>query len=136
MLRGPQGTLYGASSLGGLIKFVTRQPDTEHFSGRVEAGLESVEGGASGYVTRGTVNLPLITDKMALLVSGFTRQDPPYIDNVEPGLEGTNINKTRTYGGYASLLMKPIDDLSIKLSFLDQGGLQGALIMRGPVPAQ
>jgi len=77
VLRGPQGTLYGASSLGGLIKFVTRQPDTEHFSGRVEAGLESVEGGASGYVTRGTVNLPLITDKMALLVTGFTRQDRP-----------------------------------------------------------
>src|SRR5258707_15684314 len=50
VLRGPQGTLYGASSLGGLIKFVTRDPSTDGVSGRVEAGLSSVHNGTGvGY---------------------------------------------------------------------------------------
>ena len=45
VLHGPQGTLYGAASLGGLIKFVPRQPDTENFSARLEAGMQSRRGG-------------------------------------------------------------------------------------------
>src|SRR5262249_3463469 len=91
VLRGPQGTLYGASSLGGLIKYVTRQPDLENFSGRVEVGGESVAGGGAGWSTRGYVNLPLWADHAALSVSAFDRHDPGYLDNVMPGLAADNV---------------------------------------------
>src|SRR5258708_35027730 len=62
VLRGPQGTLYGASSLGGLLKFVTVDPSTEAVSGRVQAGVSSVQNGNElGYNVRGAVNVP-VTD--------------------------------------------------------------------------
>ena len=84
VLRGPQGTLYGASSLGGLIKFVTKTPDTENYWAHVEAGPSFVDGGSTGWSGRGAVNIPLISDYAALMVSGFYRDDPAWIDNVYP----------------------------------------------------
>ena len=57
VLRGPQGTLYGASSLGGLVKYVTKDPSTTGYSGRVEAGTSDVANGHDrgfiGVVNRG-----------------------------------------------------------------------------------
>src|SRR5262249_8856127 len=94
VLHGPQGTLYGAASLGGLIKFVTRAPDTERFQARVEAGLQSVKGGDTGWGARGSVNIPLMSEKIALRVSGFDREDSAYIDNVRVGSEGKDVNGT------------------------------------------
>ena len=120
VLHGPQGTLYGAASLGGLIKFVTRQPDPGRFSARLEAGAQSVKGGDTGWGARGTVNIPLIAEKMALRVSGFNREDPAYIDNIHAGLEGKDVNNAHIRGGHASLLFKPIDNLAITLSALQQ----------------
>src|SRR5262249_23933181 len=59
ILRGPQGTLYGASSLGGLLKFVTVDPSTDGVSGHVESGLSGIHNGAElGYNVRGAVNVP------------------------------------------------------------------------------
>jgi outer membrane receptor protein involved in Fe transport len=120
VLRGPQGTLYGASSLGGLIKYVTRQPDTQQFSGRVEVGGESIEGGGAGWSGRGYVNLPLWADRAALSLSAFDRHDPGYLDNVRAGNAADNVNTAHTYGGHAALLLKPIDGLSITLTALEQ----------------
>lgn len=120
VLHGPQGTLYGASSLGGLIKYVTRQPDTEKFFGRVEAGFDSVQGGGLGWTTRGAANIPIVSDRVALNVSAFTRWDPAYIDNVNPALRANDVNRTHIYGGNVALLLKPIDSLSITLSALQQ----------------
>jgi outer membrane receptor protein involved in Fe transport len=63
VLRGPQGTLYGASSTGGLLKFVTLDPSTEALSGRAEAGTDGVYNGAQlGYNFRGAVNVPVTDD--------------------------------------------------------------------------
>ncbi len=120
VLRGPQGTLYGASSLGGLIKFVTTTPDTTRVSGRVEAGTNVVDGGNVGYSTRGALNVPLMRDHLAVQVSGFFRRDPAYIDDVNALVNQRNINANKTYGGRAALLIKPIDALTFNLSVLHQ----------------
>src|SRR5262249_14363973 len=68
VLRGPQGTLYGAGSMGGLIKYVTRSPSTSELSGRVQADLISADGGSTGYAVRGSVNVPL-ADTVAIRVN-------------------------------------------------------------------
>jgi outer membrane receptor protein involved in Fe transport len=120
VLRGPQGTLYGASTIGGLIKYVTKAPQTDAFSARVEAGVASVDGGSTEWNARGTLNLPFLSDRAALLVSGFDRHDPAYIDNVRAGNEGEDVNTTHIYGGNASLLFKLSDDFKITLSALKQ----------------
>jgi iron complex outermembrane receptor protein len=118
VLRGPQGTLYGSSSLGGLINYVTIAPSTEALSGRVEVGTSSVYNGAGlGYSTRGSVNIPL-SDTLAVRASGFTREDPAYIDNPVRGTD--NINDVHAYGGRIAALWSPSDKFSLKLGAMVQ----------------
>lgn len=122
VLRGPQGTLYGAASLGGLIKYVTRDPDLANFGGRVEIGANGVAYGGLGNSARGSVNVPVINGKVALDVSGFYRRDPAYVDNIDSvtGYRLDNANTMKTWGGRASLLIRPVDALSITLSAMRQ----------------
>jgi len=118
VLRGPQGTLYGASSMGGLLKFVTLDPSTTSFSGRVQAGIDGVQhGDATGYSFRGSVNVPL-TDTLAFRASGFTREDPGYIENVSTGERG--VNEARASGGRLAVLWSPSASFKVKLSALYQ----------------
>jgi outer membrane receptor protein involved in Fe transport len=135
VLRGPQGTLYGASSLGGLIKYVTRNPSLSDFSGRFELGVNSVRYGGEGWSARGSVNIPIVRDRVGLSVSGFYRDDPRYIDSIVGGVRpagssgggpvtgGTllrDTNKRETWGGRAALLVNVTDNLTLNLSYLRQ----------------
>jgi iron complex outermembrane recepter protein len=118
VLRGPQGTLYGASSMGGLVKFVTVDPSTEGVSGRVEAGTSSVQNGNElGYTFRGSVNVPITSD-LAVRASAFTREDPGYINDPVLGIKG--VNEDWASGGHFVALWKPSDDFSLKVSALYQ----------------
>jgi outer membrane receptor protein involved in Fe transport len=118
VLRGPQGTLYGANSMGGLIKYVTQEPLTSEASGRVQGGLSGVaHGNKLGYDFRAGVNVPL-SDVLAVRLSGFTRKDPGYIDNVLTGQK--DINSLTSSGGHASLLWKAASNVTVKLSALYQ----------------
>jgi len=118
VLRGPQGTLYGASSIGGLLKFVTVDPSTAALAGRAEAGIDGVYHGSDpGYSFRGSVNVPL-TETFALRASAFTRRDAGYIDN--PALHLRGVNEERVSGGRLAALWRPSDILSLKLSALVQ----------------
>ena len=118
VLRGPQGTLYGASSMGGLLKFVTVEPSTDGVSGRVQVGASGVtHGDGAGYNARGAVNVPL-SDTLAVRASAFTREDPGYIDNPVLGLNG--VNQERVRGGRLSGIWRPLDVVSVKLSALYQ----------------
>jgi outer membrane receptor protein involved in Fe transport len=112
VLRGPQGTLYGANSEGGLLKFVTAPPVLGSFSGAAEVTGE-ITGGTAGGEIRGVVNLPL-GDKMALRVGGFTQDSPGFID--DPSRNKEDINGGHKYGGRVSLLAQPIDSLTIRLT--------------------
>ncbi len=118
VLRGPQGTLYGASSLGGLVKYETVDPSTQALSGRLSAGTSGISGGDGlGYNVRGSVNIP-VNDQVAIRASAFDRLDPGWINNPVYGLKG--INKDTAYGGRLSELIRPSADLSIKLSAMYQ----------------
>jgi iron complex outermembrane receptor protein len=118
VLRGPQGTLYGADSIGGLLKYVTSDPSTKGFSGSIQSGTSTVYNGAElGYNFRGSVNVP-ISDTIAVSASAFKREDPGYIDDVLTGQNG--VNKADTYGGRFAALWLPSDMFSLKLSALYQ----------------
>ncbi len=130
VLRGPQGTLYGSNTLGGLLKFVTTPPDSTRFAGRVAAGVSSVEGGGTGADVHGTVNLPLVRDKLALRVNAYGRKDPGYIDNITTGRR--DVNEAKVRGGRAQLLWTPADQFSLRLSALAQN-LSGDALADGSV---
>jgi iron complex outermembrane receptor protein len=117
VLRGPQGTLYGANSLGGLLKYVTAAPKFDRISVRAQAGLESTDRGGMGWTGNGVVNIP-ISDSLAFRASGFYRDVPGYIDSV--GVARKDVNHSANYGGRASLLFKPSDRFSVRLTAIAQ----------------
>jgi len=118
VLKGPQGTLYGASSMGGLVNMVTKDPSSERASGRFEVGTSNVYNGAEpGFVTRVSANLPL-SDTWAARISGFRRQDPGYIDNPILGLRG--VNEAETSGARIALLWRLSADFSLGIKALYQ----------------
>jgi len=118
VLRGPQGTLYGANSLGGLLKYVTVDPSTDAISGSVRAGVTGVRNGPkAGYSFRGAVNIP-VGDQLAFRASAFTRRDPGYIDN--PVLHEDGVNSQRVSGGRLAGLWRPSDAFSVKVNALFQ----------------
>ena len=114
VLKGPQGTLYGASSMGGLIKYVTNPPNLTKFEGKVEAGYEDVPGGGSGNSVRALVNVPLISDVLAVRADGFRIAYPGYINNVFRN--ESDVNTALSVGGRVAALWKPIDAFSLRLT--------------------
>ena len=131
VLRGPQGTLYGASSLGGVIKYVTNEPSTDGFEARAQATMEDVEGAEMGYGVTGVINIP-VSQTFALRASGFVRSDGGYTESIgnnpiptlqDPGVnivDGTQvedeINGSDVTGGRLSALFKPSDTFSLDLT--------------------
>jgi outer membrane receptor protein involved in Fe transport len=81
-LSGPQGTLYGASSLSGTIRIITNKPDASGFAADYQIGVDSVAHGGIGYQGNGMVNIPL-ADNIALRVVAWDEHDAGYIDNVK-----------------------------------------------------
>ena len=81
-LAGPQGTLYGASSQSGTVRYIVNKPDAEAFEANIGGGLEQIDGGGMGWDSDVMVNLPLIKDKLAIRLVGFGAKDAGYIDNV------------------------------------------------------
>jgi iron complex outermembrane receptor protein len=130
VLRGPQGTLYGASSVGGVLKYVPNRPNVERFEARFLGSAETVDNGDPGYSLTGLVNVPLGA-KLALRGSGFYRFDGGFIDSIgnnpvrsltNPAvniISGTRVedglNSLDRFGGRLAALIKPSDKLSVNL---------------------
>jgi iron complex outermembrane receptor protein len=78
VLRGPQGTLFGAGSMGGTVRLITRQPSLEETSGKVDLEGSKVNHGDGGYSADATLNVPLIKGEVALRISAFSAFEPGY----------------------------------------------------------
>ena len=81
-LPGPQGTLFGSSSLAGTLRFISNKPNTDRFEGYVQGRVGSTSGGANSHDISGVVNVPLIEDKLAVRLVGYSSHDGGYVDNV------------------------------------------------------
>jgi outer membrane receptor protein involved in Fe transport len=117
VLRGPQGTLYGADSLGGVLKMVTTPPDPSGFAAKVELDGETTEGGGDSGSARALVNVPLGADA-AIRASGFYTDEAGYIS--DPSLGTKDINGTRYEGGRFSFLYHPTDKFTLRLTAFGQ----------------
>ena len=149
VLRGPQGTLYGAGSMGGTIKLVTNQPDPHAFAATVEGiGSSTTSGGGFNHTENAMLNLPVVQDVMALRLVGTIKHVDGWIDRtvVDPfPVEVNNstargdvagapvVNQIRhsnsevLNGGRATLLVQPNDRFSITLAALTQSIKQDGL---------
>ena len=134
VLRGPQGTLFGASSEGGTVRFIQTTPDLEKFSTYDRAEVSNTQFGAPSYEAGAAVGMPIVKDHLAFRVSAYYRRDGGYIDRITGdiatiapdgslygqsinfGTTGTplhNTNWTGVGGFHASLKFAPNDVLAI-----------------------
>ena len=142
VLRGPQGTLYGAGSMGGTIKLVTNQPDPHAFAANVEViGSGTASGGGFNHTENVMVNIPLMQDVVALRVIGTDKYIDGWIDrkvlnpfpvevnnskargdvaNAPVAADFRHSNTERLQSGRALLLVQPSERLSITLGAMRQ----------------
>jgi iron complex outermembrane receptor protein len=118
VLRGPQGTLYGAAAEGGIVKYVTNLPNLNKVEGDVSLGGQRVDGGSAAGNIKGMINLPFWDNKAALRVSAVESQLPGWVDN--PQLGQTNVNRGDSYSFRASLLVQPVSDFTARVTVFDQ----------------
>ena len=118
VLRGPQGALYGSSSLGGAINYIPRAPDASGW-GFAAQGVGSLATNSSlGGSGKLMVNVPIVEDALALRLVGHYTRTPGYIDNIGTGQEQSNNSVTQ--GGRAILGWNPTDNSRLRLSALYQ----------------
>jgi iron complex outermembrane recepter protein len=114
VLNGPQGTLYGATSLGGTVKYITATPDLKTFSAQAGVGVSSTEHGGINHSYNAMVNLPFGNGVGAVRIDGYQDYNSGYAK--DPVFNRDNQGWSRSEGGRFSLLMQPTDALDVRLS--------------------
>jgi outer membrane receptor protein involved in Fe transport len=159
VLQGPQGTLYGASSMGGTVKLIANQPNLETYQASAQSILSGTEGGDFNHSDNVMVNLPIVDDKLALRVVGTENYVSGWINRivlspfpatnynpatgismrgdvlsapVEKDYPGSNASQT--YSARASLLWQPTPNLTITPSFFYESSKQDGVSAYDSVP--
>ncbi|MDE1145865.1 MAG: TonB-dependent receptor [Azospirillaceae bacterium] len=114
VLRGPQGTLYGASSMGGLLKYVTHAPELDRFGGADQLGVSTTAHGGTGFDVNSVINAPVVDGKVAVRASGYYNRDAGYVDNIALGQH--EVNEAEIYGGRLDVLAKLTEALDVRLT--------------------
>lgn len=120
VIRGPQGTLYGNGAMGGLIRLITTDPNTNAFGVKAQSELSFTDGGGTNYAGDAAVNIPIATDVAALRVTGGYES----LSGFGRNSTGKNLNKTETYNIRGKLLLKPTEDIRVVLSVWKMNGKQ------------
>lgn len=118
VLEGPQGTLYGAGSLGGVVRVVPHAPDLDRIGGAVWGGAQAVQHGDPGVDGGGILNLPLVEGRLGLRALAFGAIDGGYIDDIRR--DRKDVNEVRTIGGRATLRFDPGGGWMVDLSGVGQ----------------
>lgn len=120
VLEGPQGTLYGASSMGGLVKYVMRTPSLTEDSFQAGGDLLGVQQSSQiGWSGRAAANFVLVPDQLSIGISGAHQYYPGYIDNVATGRK--DFNDGTQDGARAVVYWRPSNELSVKVQGLYDG---------------
>jgi outer membrane receptor protein involved in Fe transport len=118
VLRGPQGTLFGSSALGGAVRQISNSPDPGRFYGWVDAGASTTTHGSDNYQARMMLNAPIASDRAALRIVGYRQQYGGYIDNITRAIR--DIDRSEIDGGRLSVLWKMSPKLAVELHVLGQ----------------
>ena len=115
ILRGPQGTLFGAGSMAGTIRFVTAKPDLNKFFGSAEVDGSFTEHGNGSYNARGMANLPIVAGTLAVRANVYIGKDGGYIDNIG-AYNRKDANSNRTTQARVAARWTPSDKLTVDAS--------------------
>jgi len=115
VMRGPQGTLYGTSTIGGVIKLQTNDPDPTRFSGKADLSYGNVNDGGTSYTAQGALNIPVVEDKFAIRLVGGIQEQGGFINNSLLRLKDINEVNLDFFRG--KMLIQPNDEFTIKASY-------------------
>ncbi len=126
VLRGPQGTLYGAGSMGGTIRIITAKPRLDGVEGSASGLLSTTRHGSENVALNAMVNVPLAVDKVAVRAVGYYRNESGFVDNAQLGKK--NVNDNETFGARLSMKLAPTENFDATLTAMiqrtDLGGTQ------------
>jgi outer membrane receptor protein involved in Fe transport len=150
VLRGPQGTLYGASSMSGTIRFIPKSPDLHDLGGYLTLEGSQTEHASGNYNFNGAVNLPIIDGVLAMRLVGWKIDDSGYINQIRVGQGVTGlvnvgtaanpnyqttaipgiglvkgVNDDEVGGGRVIIRFQPTDDLTIDANYTSQTETSG-----------
>lgn len=124
VLRGPQGTLFGAGAMGGAVRFILAKPGLTDYSGSVRTELGFTERGDWSQEAAGAIGGPLVADKIGFRASGYYRHDGGYVDRIpfhpDRGTPEKNSNSRDTMGGNLGFTFAPTDAIRITPSVFYQ----------------
>ena len=123
IVRGPQGTLYGAGSIGGIVKYVLKKPVMDELSASIITDIATVsQGGGVNYTADGILNIPLIEDKLAVRLVGGIQRDDGIVDRPTLGLTDTDEQEIDSYR--AIIQWNATDNLTLTGTYINQERVQ------------
>jgi iron complex outermembrane receptor protein len=120
VLRGPQGTLFGGSTEGGAVRFITPTPSLTSSDFNMRAQASTTEGGDPSYQVGVATGGPIVPDKLGFRASVFVNNVGGYLDHIAPstGVQFLkNTNSERNFSGRLALRWAPVEHLTIEPSF-------------------
>jgi len=117
LLRGPQGTLYGASAMGGALKVIFKRPDLSRADAFV-SGEVSTNAGYWGHAETAVLNQPIMQDQVGVRLTLYRRSEPAFADNGRLGVSGTN--ESTIWGARAGLGVEFNEDVQLNLTLVRQ----------------
>src|ERR1700761_477713 len=123
VLRGPQGTLYGGSSEGGTLRFITPTPSLTTYSGSVRLGASTMQGGGIGDEEGLALGGPIVQDKLGFRISGFRQDRPGWINDYseyDGHQTASQVNKGNDYSLHGTVLWQVTPDFKATVSVFNQ----------------
>ncbi|MEQ9530306.1 MAG: TonB-dependent receptor [Haliea sp.] len=123
IVKGPQGTLYGAGAMGGVVKYVTREPATDEMRGNLSVNMATIKDGDTSQIYRGMISVPVVRDRLGITFSGFWNDKGGYIDRLDPAtldVVEKDYNSAEISGFSAAVLWNINDRARVKFSGLRQ----------------
>ncbi len=117
LLKGPQGTLWGQSAMGGVLRYIPNEPNSEAFSGGINTYVSNTAHGGDNYGGHGYVNIP-IADNLAARLVAYQYDNDGFIDDLGTGID--NVNTEETTGGRLAVKWDISDTMAFDLTYLNQ----------------
>jgi len=116
--RGPQGALFGAGSMSGVYRIVSRKPDLEQFSAEIRASGAITKGGAPSSAVEGHVNYPVLPYELGLRLSAYQEVQGGYLDDILQNR--SNVDRTERRGARLIVTYEPSDAWSANVTLAGQ----------------
>jgi len=123
LLKGPQGTLWGASAIGGAVRYITKKPALEEIRGSASTNLSTTKDGGFNQLYNGFISLPVVEDKIGLSVAGFYEDNSGFIDLVDTATGNVvekDADSAETYGFSGDALVMLSDNFEMRFKVMHQ----------------